>query len=102
MNIEGYSVVITSTTTLPAKTIAEVRLARQKTNVWIDAKFNKPSVLHEIKNVIYSQNNRRADIETFGGYKFSLTIDATTGKIGLINALPNTVEVRIYKTPKLL
>ncbi len=102
MNIEGYSIVITSTTTLPATSIAEVRLARQKTNVWVDTKFNKPAVLSEIKSIVYSLQNRKADIETYGGYKFSLTIDATTGQINLINALPNTVEVRVFKTSKLL
>jgi hypothetical protein len=101
-HIEGFNIVITSTTSVPSKNLAELRFVRQKTTVWIDQKFNKPTVLSDIKHVVYSQQNRRADIETYGGYKFSLVIDGTTGKINLINALPNTVEVRVFKTAKLI
>lgn len=106
LNIEGYNIVIMSISPLPTKPLAEVRFVRQKTNVWIDtkSKFKLSVIPSEIKNVTYTpgNQNRRADIETNSGYKFSLVIDATTGRINLINALPNTVEVRIYKTPKLI
>ena len=96
LNIEGYDIVIMSTV-LPTKPLAEIRFARQKANVWID-KFKKEGA-SEIKQVTYSQQNRKADIETYGGFKFSLTIDAVSGKITFIKAA-NT-EVIIYKTAKL-
>ncbi|MBL7816341.1 MAG: hypothetical protein JNL70_15075 [Saprospiraceae bacterium] len=98
-NIEGYTIVIQSTLA-PYKTFAEVRLARQKTNVWIDEKFKNASVSSDIKTITYSLLNRKADIETNGGYKLSLIIDAVTGKMTFVRPLPNT-EVRIYKSAKL-
>lgn len=108
LNIEGYVIVIMATGVAP-KPLAEVRFARQKNNVWIDKKFNKVGSPTEVKSITYSALNRKADIETYSGYKFSLTIDATTGKVDVakVLALPNTekianaVEVHIYRKAKL-
>lgn len=108
LNIEGYSIVIMSTGATP-KPLAEVRFARQKNNVWIDKKFNKVGSPTEVKSITYNEQNRKANIETYSGYKFSLTIDATTGKIGIakvltlpnVEKLSNAEEVRIYKKAKL-
>lgn len=108
LNIEGYVIVIMATGVAP-KTLAEVRFARQKNNVWIDKKFNKVGSPTEVKSITYSALNRKADIETYSGYKFSLTIDATTGKVDVakVLALPNAekianaAEVRIYRKAKL-
>lgn len=106
-SIEGYNVNIVVPNT--KKVLAEFRFARQKANVWVDAKFKNPANLADIKSVVYSEQNRKATVETFGGYKFSVSINAQTGKIDIANVksaptdlrvLPAT-EIRIYKTAKL-
>lgn len=105
--IEGYNVNIVVPNT--KKVLAEFRFARQKANVWVDAKFKNPANSADIKSVVYSEQNRKATVETFGGYKFSVSINAQTGKIDIANVksaptdlrvLPAT-EIRIYKTAKL-
>ncbi len=106
LNIEGYNIVIVPTQTA-AKPIAEFRFIRQQTKVWVDEKFKNPANAADIKTVVYSEQNRKAAVETFGGYKFSLSIDAKTGKIDITKGLAldrlqlSNYEVRIYKTPKL-
>ena len=105
--IEGYNVNIVVPNT--KKVLAEFRFARQKANVWVDAKFKNPANLADIKSVVYSEQNRKATVETFGGYKYSVSINAQTGKIDIaqvkpaptdLRVLPAT-EIRIYKTAKL-
>lgn len=105
--IEGYNVNIVVPNT--KKVLAEFRFARQKTNVWVDAKFKNSTNLADIKSVVYSEQNRKATVETFGGYKYSVSINAQTGKIDIaqvkpaptdLRVLPAT-EIRIYKTAKL-
>lgn len=105
--IEGYNIVIL----VPSsnKVLAEFRFARQKTNVWVDEKYKNLANPADIKTVIYSEQNRKATVETFGGYKFTVSIGAKSGNIVIgspkvlsndIRILPN-YEVRIYKTAKL-
>lgn len=105
--IEGYNVNIVVPTT--KKVLAEFRFARQKANVWVDEKFKNSTNLADIKSVVYSEQNRKATVETFGGYKYSVSINAQTGKIDIahvksaptdLRVLPAT-EIRIYKTAKL-
>ncbi len=106
LNIEGYNIVILPATP-SAKPLAEFRFIRQQTKVWVDEKFKKSTNLADIKTVVYSEQNRKAAVETFGGFKFSVSIDAKTGKIdiGKVASLDrltlSNYEVRIYKTPKL-
>ncbi len=105
--IEGYNIVILVPNS--NKILAEFRFARQKTNVWVDEKFKNSANPADIKTVIYSEQNRKATVETFGGYKFTVSIGAKSGNIVIgnpkvlsndIRMLPN-YEIRIYKTAKL-
>jgi hypothetical protein len=105
--LEGFTILIIAPQT--NKILAEMRFVRQKTNVWIDLKFNKPANPVDIKSIVYSESNRKAMIETFGGYKFSFSINAQTGNIDVTpfralatdTRLLNNAEVHIYKTGKL-
>ena len=105
--MEGYNVVIV--TPISGKILAEFRFVRQKTKVWVDEKFNNSANIADIKTVAYSEQNRKAAVETFGGYKFTVSIGVKSGNIVVGNpkastsdlrVLPN-YEVRIYKTHKL-
>ncbi len=107
-NIEGYNILIIAPNL--NKILAEIRFVRQKTNVWIDEKFNSSKNATDVKSVVYSEANRKATLETFSGYKFSLSINAQTGKIDVMPVLKAQVtdlhaasnaEVHIYKTGKL-
>lgn len=107
MKMEGYDIVILTPKT--NNVLAEIRFVRQKTNVWVDAKFKNPANPAEIKTVVYSESNRKATVETFGGYKYSLSINANSGRIDIIpvkaqfqeQPVLSIVEIRIYKTAKL-
>ena len=105
--IEGNNVVVI--VPLTGKVLAEFRFASQKTSVWVDEKFKNSANMADIKTVIYSEQNRKASVETFGGYQFTMSIGVEPGNIVIGNTkgstsdlrvMPNH-EIRIYKTANL-
>jgi hypothetical protein len=103
IEIEGYNILVIALNS--NKILAEFRFAKQKNNVWIDEKFSNPTNPKDIKSVVYSEKNRKATFETFGGNKFELSINAQTGKISIDESVVSQnnlrIEAHIYKSPKL-
>jgi hypothetical protein len=106
-DIEGYTILIVVANV--NKVLAELRFVKQKNNVWIDEKFKNPTKNTDIKSVTYSELNRKATMETYGGYKFELSINAQTGKIEVVDVrasanngqLLPAIESHVYKMAKL-